>query len=321
MQKGYQVRWRSLGRIEKAFLILLVAYLLLYFTRLSPLLQSLTGVAAFIAGLIVLFRLARRGVRKAIWRLRNRLIAAYLFIAVVPIVLLVAMVLLAGWVVIGQMAVYLVNKELEHRETTLVRQADAFANLPMGDPAAALNRFARVTRGAFPDFEMLISGEHEVRYPPDAHITAPPREWKHASGLIVKTEGNERRLYAWAHVLSGKEEVTIMAPITHDLLTGLVEGLGDVTFYPLMGRSRDSRVPRRKNSLDFEFNGFYPVTVPSWDSPHAEHSLVLLVDTRVFTVLNTVFQKLDWAEKLLGVFVGVAALFLLVEMFSLVAGI
>jgi len=321
MQKGYQVRWRSLGRIEKAFLILLVAYLLLYFTRLSPLLQSLTGVAAFIAGLIVLFRLARRGVRKAIWRLRNRLIAAYLFIAVVPIVLLVAMVLLAGWVVIGQMAVYLVNKELEHRETTLVRQADAFANLPMGDPAAALNRFARVTRGAFPDLGMLISGEHELRYPPDAPLPDPPREWKHASGLIVKTEGNERRLYAWAHVLSGKEEVTIMAPITHDLLTGLVEGLGDVTFYPLMGRSRDSRVPRRKNSLDFEFNGFYPVTVPSWDSPHAEHSLVLLVDTRVFTVLNTVFQKLDWAEKLLGVFVGVAALFLLVEMFSLVAGI
>src|SRR5579864_1058373 len=138
MQKGFGVRWRSLGRIEKTFLILLVAYILLYFTRLSPMLQSIAAVAAFIAGLIVLFSLARRGMRKAIWRLRNRLIAAYLFIAVVPIVLLVAMILLAGWVVIGQMAVYLVNKELEHRETTLVRQADSFANLPMRDPEAAL---------------------------------------------------------------------------------------------------------------------------------------------------------------------------------------
>jgi len=321
MQKGYGVRWRSLGRIEKAFLILLVPYIFLYFTRLAPTLQSLTGVAAFIAGFIVLFRLARRAMRKAIWRLRNRLIAAYLFIAVVPIVLLVAMVLLAGWVVIGQMAVYLVNKELEHRETALVRQADSFANLPMGDSQAALNRFARITRNSFPDFEMLISGEHEVRYPPEAPITAPPREWKHASGLILKNEGNERRLYAWAHVLANHEEVTIMAPITHDLLTGLVEGLGDVTFYPLMGRPRGSHVPPRKNWPDFEFNGIYPVTVPPGDSPHAEPRMFLLVDTRVFTVLNTVFQTLDWAEKLLGIIVGVAALFLLVEMFSLVTGI
>src|ERR1017187_8880265 len=143
MQKGYGDRWRSLGRIEKAFPILLVAYLLLYFTRLAPILQSIVGVAASLAGLIVLFRLARRGVIKAIWRLRNRLIAAYLFIVVVPIVLLVSMVLPAGLVVTGQMAVYLVNKELEHREATLVRQADSFANLPMGDPEAALNRFAR----------------------------------------------------------------------------------------------------------------------------------------------------------------------------------
>jgi len=322
MQKGYRVRWRSLGRIEQAFLILVVAYLILYLTRLAPLAQFIAGALASIAGLIALGRLARRGMRKAIWRLRNRLIAAYLFIAVVPIVLLVAMVLLAGWVVIGQMAVYLVNKELEHRESTLVRQADAFANLPMSDPEGALTRFARITRSAFPDFEMLISGAHDVRYPPDAPIAAPPREWKHASGLIVKTEGSERRLYAWAHVLAGKEEVTIMAPITHDLLTGLVEGLGDVTFYPLMGGSRSSHVPPKKNSLDFEFSGFYPVAVPSWDSPHApENSLLLVVDTRVFTVLDIVFQKLDWAEKLLAVFVGVAALFLLFEMFSLYAGI
>jgi len=190
-------------------------YILLYFTHFSPLLQSLSAVSAFLAGLVVLFRLARGAMRKAICRLRNRLIAAYLFISVVPIVLLVAMVLLAGWVVIGQMAVYLVNKELEHREATLVRQADAFANLPIRDPETALNRFARITSNAFPDFEMLIVGEHEVRYPPDARIAAPPPEWKHASGLILKREGSEDRLYAWAHNLSTHGEVTIMAPITH----------------------------------------------------------------------------------------------------------
>ncbi len=321
MQKGPPPFWRHIGVIEKVFLVVIGIYLILYFTRLSPGLQSLAAVTAFVAGLIALFRLARRGMRQAIWRLRNRLIAAYLFIAVVPIVLILAMVGLGGWVVIGQMAVYLVNKELEHRETTLLRQADAWAYIPMRDPDISLARFSRLARSSFPNVEMLITGRQQVRFPADSTITHPPPEWKHASGLIVRQDNGVKHLYAWAHVLAGGEEVTILAPITNDLLNGLVPGLGDVTFYPLMGHSHEYHVPPRKNAFDIEFNGFYPISVPSWDSPTAENRLVLLVDTRVFTVLGTVFQKLDWTEKLVGVFVVVAFLFLMVEMASLIAGV
>jgi sigma-B regulation protein RsbU (phosphoserine phosphatase) len=321
MRKGYGVYWRRIGGIEKAFLIFVVIYGFLYFTRLSSLAQSTAVLAIFISGLLSLFRLARRAMRKAIWRLRNRLIAAYLFIAVVPIVLILAMVGLATWVVIGQMAVYLVNKELEHRETTLSRQADGFAAIPMGVPEAALGRFERNTRNSFPKLELLITGKREIRFPEDARITHPPPSWKHASGLIVKKEGNGERLYAWAHAMTAGEEVTILAPIDHELLVGLVPGLGDVTFYPLMGYPKESHVPRKKNALDFEFKGFYPVMVPSWESPEKENSLLLLVDTRVLTVLSTVFQKLDWTEKLLSWFVVVAVLFLLVELVSLVTGV
>jgi sigma-B regulation protein RsbU (phosphoserine phosphatase) len=121
--------------------------------------------------------------------------------------------------------------------------------------------------------------------------------------------------------MTAGEEVTILAPIDHELLAGLVPGLGDVTFYPLMGYRQESHVPPRKNALDFEFKGFYPVMVPGWESPEKENSLLLLVDTRVLTVLSTVFQKLDWTEKLLSWFVVVAILFLLVEMVSLVTGV
>src|SRR5882757_7568923 len=140
MRKAYGVYWRRLGSIEKAFLIFFAIYAFLYFTGIAAsasIAQSIVGLAAFALGLLCLFRLARRGMRQAIWRLRNRLIAAYLFIAVVPIVLILAMVGLAGWVVIGQMAVYLVNKELEHRVVTLLGQADAFARVPVRDPEIA----------------------------------------------------------------------------------------------------------------------------------------------------------------------------------------
>jgi hypothetical protein len=61
--------------------------------------------ATWIAGLIVAIRLARTGVRKLIWRLRNRLIVAYAFIAMVPIALILALVLVSAYGLTGQIAI------------------------------------------------------------------------------------------------------------------------------------------------------------------------------------------------------------------------
>src|ERR1035441_5823686 len=140
MWKGFGSAWRRLGLIAKAFLIVLAVWLALYFSGVSSLAQSLVGLAAFFLGLVALFRVARRGMRKAIWRLRNRLIAAYLFIAVVPIILILALVGIAGYAVIGQMAVYLVNTELTHRINGLLFPAEALARVPIADPEATINR-------------------------------------------------------------------------------------------------------------------------------------------------------------------------------------
>ena len=89
MRKGFGAIWRRLGRMEKAFLVFAAIYALLYFTAPRAH-HSIAGGAAWpsSSGCWRCSRLARRGMRKAIWRLRNRLIAAYLFIAVVPIVLI-----------------------------------------------------------------------------------------------------------------------------------------------------------------------------------------------------------------------------------------
>src|SRR5579884_3181318 len=124
MKKGPNV-WRRLGGLERAFLLCVCLYLTLALFHLASGIQGLTGVAAVILGLIALFRAARSFMKKAIWRLRNRLIAAYLFIAVVPVVLITALLCLAGYAVIEQMSIYLVNRELDHRESTLQRQAEA----------------------------------------------------------------------------------------------------------------------------------------------------------------------------------------------------
>jgi sigma-B regulation protein RsbU (phosphoserine phosphatase) len=259
--------------------------------------------------------------RNAIWRLRNRLIAAYLFIAVVPVVLIITMVALTANAVIGQMAVYLVNTELNHREANLLRPAEVQARVPAETPERALSRFAAQLRNAFPAFELLISGSVDVRYPANSNLTAPPPAWNRASGLIVRHDGAEKRLYAWAHAEQNREEVTVLAPITHGLLANLLPGIGDVNIVPLLGHLEESHIPPARNSLDFPIRGYYPFSVATWESPETQEDVLLVVDTRISAVLGMVFQKLDWAEKVLGIFIFVAVLFLLVEIMSLVAGI
>ncbi|MGA2773442.1 MAG: SpoIIE family protein phosphatase [Bryobacteraceae bacterium] len=314
---------RRLGWIEKAFLVFAAVYALLYFTRVAPALQALAALGAIILGLLALFKLARRGMRKAIWRLRNRLIAAYLFIAVVPIILIVALAGIAGYAVIGQMAVYLVSTELSHRVNGLLRPAEALARVPIGDPEATINRFVPMIRNGFPQFELRISGHEDLRYPPESRLEPPPPAWKRASGLILKKEGNEDRLYAWAHEVANGNEVTILAPVTHNLLAGLIPQLGDANLAaPFTKWGGENRVPEKVNALDFEVTGFVPLEVASWDSPQHPTDAVLLVNSRVSAVLSMVFgQKLELGERILDFFVAVAILFLIVEMVSLVAGI
>jgi sigma-B regulation protein RsbU (phosphoserine phosphatase) len=320
MRKGPDF-WRQLGGIERAFLIAVALWAILLASGIAPTWQSLLGLASVILGLVSLFRLARLAMRSAIWRLRNRLIAAYLFIAVVPIVLILTLVGFAGYAIIGQMAVYLVNTELSHREDFLVRQAEALARVPAGDPERALGRAAMMVRAVFPDFQLLVTGpDRALRFPPDTPLTQPPGKWQRAHGLILRKEGSEERLYAWAHARD-QEEVTLLAPITRDLLANLVQGLGDVEFAPLMPSPKQSHVPAPSNALDFKIRGLYPVVVDRWESPDRHDKQVLVVDTRISGVLGTVLQQVDWAEFALGLFAGIAVLFLVVELVSLFAGV
>src|SRR5689334_22494041 len=104
---------RVLGWAGLVFLLLLAAQLISrqFGVRVSPLLN----LAVYAAGAWLALRLIRLAFRRGIWRLRNRLLAAYLFMAVVPILLIATLAYLSARVVASQFAVYLVTSELERR--------------------------------------------------------------------------------------------------------------------------------------------------------------------------------------------------------------
>src|SRR5256885_12034205 len=91
---------------------------------------------AVLAGAYLLFRLIGWWRNRLLWSLRNRLIVAYLFIAVVPILLIVTLVLLAGRILYSQLGAYLLHEDLQQRIAMIAdiseHIAAAHATLPKG---------------------------------------------------------------------------------------------------------------------------------------------------------------------------------------------
>src|SRR3954451_20817771 len=157
MKKDDEVSWGRLGRIEKLFLVLVAIWALLYFAGAAATYQVIVALAAVFFGAVAVVRIGRMALRNAIWRLRNRLIVAYLFIAVVPVLLILGLMLGTSYAVVGQVAVYLVNRELDNRRASLSWPAATLTRAPARDPQTALTRSLPLLRRRFPKFEMLAT--------------------------------------------------------------------------------------------------------------------------------------------------------------------
>jgi len=157
------VSWGRLGRVEQALLLVAALFALLYFTNTAPALRFGLAVASVFLLVGSAVRLARYALRNLIWRLRNRLIVAYLFIAVVPIVLILVLLATTAYVVVGQMAVYLVYTELQNRMGTLTFPAGNLVRAPARDPEAATNQTVNLIRRRFKEFEILSTGDTPFR--------------------------------------------------------------------------------------------------------------------------------------------------------------
>ena len=323
MKPGDGIGWPKLGRVEIAFLVLGLAYVALYMSGVSPALQLWVALLTFFFGLIAFFRLIRRLTRQMIWRLRNRLIVAYLFIAVVPVVLMIALLLGTSYAIVGQTAVYLVVTSLKNRMQTLNIPAQAMSRGPARDLQTAMLRYEEILRRSFPGFEMLSTGENSFRYPPESVLTAPPEPWKNTVGLVTKSDADGKHLFAWAHAERSQNEVTILAPVTHELLTSLVPGLGEANFIDFPSSSSTSLLPKPVSMFDLHVRWPYPVEVASWEAPNsAPKKYFMVVDTRYSSVLAIVFgQTGEWSELAMSALIALVGCFLLVEIASLWAGI
>jgi sigma-B regulation protein RsbU (phosphoserine phosphatase) len=287
-------------------------------------LTDLVAIALVIVIMILGFRLTLNTIRAAIWRLRNRLLVTYLFIGVIPIVLILALAAVGTWIVSGQVAVYLVTSELERRAASLQSHARFLSRAKVAaERNAAAMQLAPLIEERLPGLEMLLTGDNAFHYPDASKITAPSGALKSYTGYVLR----DGRYYCVSVEKTGSNQAVLMAPIDSALLEQLVPGIGILNIRgggkDINGRYFAGRLPPAANFLDFETFWGSRVFFTRWDDPEKPRAEgFMIIQTRPSAVLKAVFDNTsDNGQTALVAFAIIASLLLIVEAFSLVIGV
>src|SRR5215813_3823164 len=135
--------WKSLSQLDWVALVFCVLGLLAFFDPLKGAkLASPLRWLGFFAVIYAVYRYWSRWRSELLWSLRNRLVVAYLFLAVVPIVLLLILASMLGQIVYEQLGGYLLYHDIEDR---IVRLSDAATGLAAAQASlpASLGKEAR----------------------------------------------------------------------------------------------------------------------------------------------------------------------------------
>jgi phosphoserine phosphatase RsbU/P len=195
-------------------------------------LTGFVGFLAFLAAAFLLVRLIPWFRTKFMWTLRNRLIVAYVFIAVVPVILLLTMVGVASYLLYLQLGAHLLHDDLQERVSIIATQSESIANAVEHevDAGASLQNETILNR---PDVEDSIAAAKQYWPNLRVRLNGGTRLLRSNNGTrfsgLAENEGKlwfaaaERREAA-----SQNFTLVVSAPVTPELLDGFRSELGPI---------------------------------------------------------------------------------------------
>ena len=289
-----------------------------------------------------------------LWSLRNRLVAAYIFIAVVPVLLLLAMAGLAAYLLYWQLGSYVIYTEMEEREQRVGVVATALATsyaaeATLGSSAAGLAlpvdpaTYIKNAMTELPGLRVETGkGEELLR-------TKDPYARDRFRGLVFSDGQLALRAAVARPTPAGRILVSVIVPITPELIDTLAPELGPVQFNVLRPESGnvkseipivigtqqyasveqigtlDRPVPKAVNPFDKLITGIVGLEVLDLDQKQGQTG-----SARVFASFSTrpsllnrrLFSPLgDLGGAAATALLVVGAVFLFIEFVSLVTGI
>ena len=285
---------------------------------------------------------------RLLWRLRNRLVVAYVLIGLIPVVLLALMGVIAGWTLYGKVAVYQVTAELERVESELSDvTSDVASSLSMAGALEGQVRPEVATR--IVEGQRAAAVEHlrdvQVRVVPASGGDVPA--WlrgQHFAGVLV---GDRAELVAARPVVVAGQSFTVVArlPLSENVLSYIGREIGPVSVQVLTDDSgagaarRPSYVGTKTYFIQSETvgrrslpaaEGWWDVslalagTQPTylWESGKEGPPLVLFVQSRLSAVHTQLSYGLgEFSGIPFTLFTAAAFLFLLLEFVALRTGI
>ncbi len=216
--------------------------------------------------------------RKVLWRLRNRLIVTYMFIGVIPVVLLVAMAVITTYLFAGQFASFVVTSEINSQLRSMQAVNAAFGNelaarleksqTPTADSLAGLRKrdhlWSRRKVCAWYDTKPLpISGAQiePVTFPDflskgNGPYAKAVREGQPFREIVRDGDGLYIRAAAMFELGNGKLLVVTSEPLDRTLIEKIAANLGEITLnaagIPLANSQQKDRTGKPAKSGGFQ---------------------------------------------------------------------
>jgi phosphoserine phosphatase RsbU/P len=351
-----QSLWQRMSSWDAAAALILVAYAALWGLRLFFPRTFQSTFFDFLAVLALGYFLARGffwAREHLLWSLRNRLVTAYIFIAVVPVLLLLTMAGLGAYLLYWQLGSYVLYTDMQERIERLSEVAHTMATAyaleaASGHQAAALAlpedqpTYLRAAMEELPGLKIETgTGAKLLR-------DAGGPSAKNFSGLVLRRDVLNLRAVVVRETPSGPLVVSASVPITPEFMETLVPELGPIQFEvlrPTKGNPEESSVvfnrqaysrvqriatlnrpiPPAVNPFDKLITGLVSLEILDLDvqASNAEPSRLFasfstrpsLLNRRLFSPLGQLGGVAATALLVVG------AIFLVIEFVSLITGI
>lgn len=314
--------------------------------------DHLGGWVRFLAVLsaILFVLLAFRWVRRRIlWRLRNRLIVTYVFIGVIPAVLLVTMALLSLYGLAGQFAVFVVTSEISSQLRSLESAnaavsnelaariergdnpaAESLAGLRRRDPAWSRRQVCAWYSGK----ALPLCGEFQ-----GTSLTIPGFVKNRFRDIVRDHDKLFLRAVNTVPLKSGTLIVVTSEAFDKDLVSSIAADLGEITVFPMgvmdnrPGAKPFERpgtqstftvgaVPSAADSLDLEIPlAGTSLSTVDWSSGERERHALVRVRTRPSVLYGHLFAALgEFVQGVAYILMAVGIFFAIIELIALIIG-
>jgi phosphoserine phosphatase RsbU/P len=231
LSANFRHAWRRLSRVDLIAILLILAGAICAMLNLGGGLASLLKFLAILATVYVVFRFAGWWRTRLLWSLRNRLIVAYLFIAVVPILLILTLAIIARQILYSQLGAYLLYDDIHRRVAVMAditeHIAAAHRTLPKGISEEESERVLSAQSHAVHDVELPGLDINFSNDPALLKKVAGPGKNSFA-GLVE--EGDTLYLMSLREMQEpkGVRVVTLRVPVNSEFLALIAPDLGAI---------------------------------------------------------------------------------------------